>query len=276
MWDLLYLWSVTRPVKFRVSAFWFSYIRAAFPGNFWITNQQNKKQTNSLALSPQVNYTDWATAACRRYLMSTFADRWVSRGQRGGSPAVRWINLLSNLRPFIHDYDECRALVGKLSVHTSSPTFRMIIPLQYSWLNCKSNKKTSAKQSGVGEVPDCLLHQNAYLVQSSFLKKRVECSSESYYTCTWLRGELSHVVFYWLCVSHARESKIVKWNPKIWNSIIHIDFQRFSLSKICFHGCDVSGELSASIIRVTRIDELGTTLVLTSNWRRLWRNTSYG
>jgi hypothetical protein len=30
---------------------------------------------------------------------------------------------------------------------------------------------------------------------------------------------------------------------------------------------DVSGELSASFIRVTRIGELGTTLAVTSNWR---------
>jgi hypothetical protein len=32
---------------------------------------------------------------------------------------------------------------------------------------------------------------------------------------------------------------------------------------------DVSEELNASIIRVTRIDELGTTLVVTSNRRML-------
>jgi hypothetical protein len=32
---------------------------------------------------------------------------------------------------------------------------------------------------------------------------------------------------------------------------------------------DVSGELSASFIRVTRIDELGTTLAVTSNRRTL-------
>jgi hypothetical protein len=38
------------------------------------------KQTNSVALSPRANYTDWLTATCRRNL--------VSRGQRGGSPTV--------------------------------------------------------------------------------------------------------------------------------------------------------------------------------------------
>jgi hypothetical protein len=39
---------------------------------------------------------------------------------------------------------------------------------------------------------------------------------------------------------------------------------------------DVSEELSASFIRVTRIGELGTTLVVTSNRRTLRRNTKLG
>jgi hypothetical protein len=47
-----------------------------------------KKQTNSVALSPQANYTNWATATCWRNLVPTFVDRGVSRGQRGGSPTV--------------------------------------------------------------------------------------------------------------------------------------------------------------------------------------------
>jgi hypothetical protein len=47
-----------------------------------------KKQTNSVALRPEANYTDWATATCRRNLVPTFVDRRVSRGQRGGSPTV--------------------------------------------------------------------------------------------------------------------------------------------------------------------------------------------
>jgi hypothetical protein len=42
---------------------------------------QNK--TNSVALSPQPNYTDLATATCRRNLVPTFVDRGVSRGRRG-------------------------------------------------------------------------------------------------------------------------------------------------------------------------------------------------
>jgi hypothetical protein len=40
----------------------------------------NKKK-NSMALSPQANYTDWVTATCRRNLVPTFVDRGVSRGQ---------------------------------------------------------------------------------------------------------------------------------------------------------------------------------------------------
>jgi hypothetical protein len=46
----------------------------------------NKK--NSMALSPQVSYTDSATSTCRRNLVPTFVDRGVLRGQRGGSPTV--------------------------------------------------------------------------------------------------------------------------------------------------------------------------------------------
>jgi hypothetical protein len=38
---------------------------------------------------------------------------------------------------------------------------------------------------------------------------------------------------------------------------------------------DVSEELSASIIRVTRIGELGTTLAITSNRHTLRRNTKF-
>jgi hypothetical protein len=46
------------------------------------------KQTNSVALSPRANYTDWSTATCRRNLVPTFVGRGVSRGQRGGSPTI--------------------------------------------------------------------------------------------------------------------------------------------------------------------------------------------
>jgi hypothetical protein len=41
------------------------------------------------------------------------------------------------------------------------------------------------------------------------------------------------------------------------------------LRRVAFVRTDVSEELSASFIRVTRIGELGTTLALTSNRRKL-------
>jgi hypothetical protein len=47
-----------------------------------------KKCQLSVAFSLQANYTDWATATCRRNLVPTFVDRGVSCGQRGGSPTV--------------------------------------------------------------------------------------------------------------------------------------------------------------------------------------------
>jgi hypothetical protein len=57
----------------------------------WLRTPSKTKQTNSMALSLQANYTDWVTATCWRNLVPTFVDRGVSRGQRGGSPKV--INL---------------------------------------------------------------------------------------------------------------------------------------------------------------------------------------
>jgi hypothetical protein len=58
------------------------------------------KQTNSVALSPRANYTDWATATCRRNLVSTSVDRAVSRGQRGESPTVFNLSFLDRSRYF--------------------------------------------------------------------------------------------------------------------------------------------------------------------------------
>jgi hypothetical protein len=56
--------------------------------NMAVKLQTNQKKKNSVAFSPQANYADGATATCRRNLVLTFADRGVSRGQRGGSPTV--------------------------------------------------------------------------------------------------------------------------------------------------------------------------------------------
>jgi hypothetical protein len=55
------------------------------------------KQANSVAFSPQANYIDWAASTCRRILVSTFADRELLRGQRGGSPTA--VNLFSRQQP---------------------------------------------------------------------------------------------------------------------------------------------------------------------------------
>jgi hypothetical protein len=58
------------------------------------------KTTNSVALSLQVNYTDWATATCQRNLVPTSVDRGVSRGQRSGSPMVVYLSFLDWSRYF--------------------------------------------------------------------------------------------------------------------------------------------------------------------------------
>jgi hypothetical protein len=55
---------------------------------------------NSVALSPRANYTDWSTATCWRNIVSTFVDRGVSRGQRGGSPMVVNLSFLDRSRYF--------------------------------------------------------------------------------------------------------------------------------------------------------------------------------
>jgi hypothetical protein len=44
--------------------------------------------------------TERPTATCRRNLVSTFVDRGVSRGQRGGSPTVVNLNFLDRSRYF--------------------------------------------------------------------------------------------------------------------------------------------------------------------------------
>jgi hypothetical protein len=59
-----------------------------------------QSKTNSVALSPRANYTDWATATCRRNSVPTFVDRGVSGGQRGGSPTVVNLSFLDRSRYF--------------------------------------------------------------------------------------------------------------------------------------------------------------------------------
>jgi hypothetical protein len=59
-----------------------------------------KQKTNSVALCPQANYTDWVTATCRRNLVPAFVDRRVSRGQLGGSPTVVNLSFLDHIPYF--------------------------------------------------------------------------------------------------------------------------------------------------------------------------------
>jgi hypothetical protein len=47
------------------------------------------------------------------------------------------------------------------------------------------------------------------------------------------------------------------------------------LHRVALVRTDVSEELNGSFVRVTRIDELGTTLAVTNNRRTLRRNTSW-
>jgi hypothetical protein len=59
-----------------------------------------QQQQNSVALSPQANSTDRATAISRRNLVPTFADRGLSRGQRSGFPTVVNLSFLDRDRYF--------------------------------------------------------------------------------------------------------------------------------------------------------------------------------
>jgi hypothetical protein len=53
---------------------------------------------DSVAFSLQANFTDWATAACCQNLVPIFADRRVTRGQRGGSPTIVNLRFLDRSR----------------------------------------------------------------------------------------------------------------------------------------------------------------------------------
>jgi hypothetical protein len=59
-----------------------------------------QKQTNSVALSPRANFTDYATATCRRNLVTTFVEKGVLRGQRGGSLTAVNLSFLDRILYF--------------------------------------------------------------------------------------------------------------------------------------------------------------------------------
>jgi hypothetical protein len=74
--------------------------------------------TNSVALSPQANYTDGSTATCRRSLVPTFADRRLSRGQRGGSHTVVNLSFLHRTEGSHTKYN-CKTNIRVATLHKS-------------------------------------------------------------------------------------------------------------------------------------------------------------
>jgi hypothetical protein len=80
------------------------YAIANTPENSFLSPYTNKQTNNSATFSPQANYTDWATATCRRNLMPTFMDRGISRGQRGGYPTVVNKSFIDRNRYFYFKY----------------------------------------------------------------------------------------------------------------------------------------------------------------------------
>jgi hypothetical protein len=89
-------WKVPRPSHRKLG----SWLLLGSPASILIHCSQKGKETNSVVLSPRANYTDWATATCWRNLVPTFADRRVSRGQRGGSPTAVKLSFLDRSRYF--------------------------------------------------------------------------------------------------------------------------------------------------------------------------------
>jgi hypothetical protein len=72
-------------------------------------------QTIFMALSPRANYTDWATATCRRNLVPTFLDKGVSRGERGSSPTVVNLNFLDRNEELLERKNRSSGLENRLT-----------------------------------------------------------------------------------------------------------------------------------------------------------------
>jgi hypothetical protein len=73
-----------------------------------------------VAFSQQANSTDWVTAIGRRILVPTFADRELSRGQRGWNPTAVNLNSLDRNRYF--SFSSSSFIITRLSEHRSRPT----------------------------------------------------------------------------------------------------------------------------------------------------------
>jgi hypothetical protein len=75
---------------------------------------------NFHGLSPRANYTDRATAACRRSDCQLFADRGVPRGQRDGS--LRPYSRFSRQEPLLFLLSSSSVVLTRLSGPRSRPT----------------------------------------------------------------------------------------------------------------------------------------------------------
>jgi hypothetical protein len=65
-----------------------------------LLNCLSKQKTNSVAFSPQADYTDWSTAAGGRILVQTFTDGEVSRGRRGETSTADYLGFWDRSRFF--------------------------------------------------------------------------------------------------------------------------------------------------------------------------------
>jgi hypothetical protein len=72
---------------------------------------------NSVAFSPQANYTYWSTATGWRILVPPFVDRRVLRSQRGGHPTAVNLSFLDQSR-----YSFFQVVLTRLSGPRSRPT----------------------------------------------------------------------------------------------------------------------------------------------------------
>jgi hypothetical protein len=72
------------------------------------------------------------------------------------------------------------------------------------------------------------------------------------------------------CGLHGMLHKIIQTRDRQWRMV-----SSWMLHRVALVRTDISEELSASFIRVTRINELGTTLAVTSNRCMLRRNTTW-
>jgi hypothetical protein len=74
---------------------WWCKLKCILDTTWW-----HKYKTNTVALSPQANYTDWGTATCWRNLVPTFVDTGASRVQHDRPPEVVNLNFLDRSHYF--------------------------------------------------------------------------------------------------------------------------------------------------------------------------------